>query len=316
MGKNEASRKLTYSVDQYTLANSVMPEVGARLNAAATSLAQARGLKLERKTQAYKMSNGHPVPGLFNMTWSARNGLKPGFTVAVEHSPANYLNVEVKATPWYPVAVIIALVIGSLISYLYVPWLLADFSRRVTHPLIIVGIVIVFILALAYIGRSLILCGLIAIASSLTFGFIIGAAIGWGIAAKATNLKHGEALRPGLMEILARMDAPISVATAGAYGAAPGYSLGPPTAASPYYAPAPPSQAPARYSPLPPSAAAVYATPFPPMQVSASYYSTPVPAYDAPALSNVASAPCPTCATPVVAGASSCASCGLELVWD
>lgn len=300
-------RKLTYSVDQYSLAQTIVPNLAARIESGVAPLAQARGLTIERERTAYKMASGHAVPGLYNMKWKAAKGMLPGFNVSLKHDKGNYLNVTVKASPWYPSAVVVAIVVGSILSYFYLPWLLSDFFRNIGNPLIIVGMIIVFILSLVYVIRSLILSGIIALVSTVTFGFIAGAILGWFIASSMSDTKHGTALKPGLMEIIARVDAPMPYAPAMAPSVAGGYA---PYAANPYAAAAPPMRVAPLANTRPPAPGAPPRM-HPPASPAAPRYGGPPPAAAARP-----TAPCPTCSKPVFIGSPKCLGCGLNLVWD
>src|SRR5258706_6155334 len=131
------TREYDYAVDYGSFTQVVMPEVWRRLEAAIYPLAQQRDLQVARTQKIVKTETGHTVAGINNVTWSARKGLKAGFTVELEHSEKNYLHVKVNAKPHYPIAWAFSILLGVAISYFWMPYLWANWNAMLSNPVFI-----------------------------------------------------------------------------------------------------------------------------------------------------------------------------------
>jgi hypothetical protein len=317
MAPSQRQREFTYNTDSVSFVTAVMPELWQRIESRVHPLAQERGLQVRRKDEVVKTTAGHLVGGIHNMTWSARNGLAAGFTVTLTHDPLNYLKVKVSTGPYYPVAAATSLVLGLLISFFWIPYLVGNWNALWSNPLFLGLFVIMWILLLVA-TRTIFVSAILAGLSTFVFGFVVGYALGYGIGMAMGNSKHGMKINPALVSIIQGLSQPSArpFAPAG-YGQAVPVAYAPPPAvayrpasfaAAPPAAPAPvPRLAGNRRGPRPPQAPA--AAPPAPQPPRALPPLTAAPAAPADV------APCPQCQQPVAIGAAACAACGLALVW-
>lgn len=307
-------REYNYAVDQWTLSSTVMPEVFRRIDAQVEPLARQRGLQVARESAVVKTGSGQPVAGLQNMTWKARKGMSAGFTIKLEHGKGNYLNVKVRARPFYPLAYVMSVALGLLISYMWIPYLSANFDALLHNPIFILLVIVMYIV-IVFATRLIFISAILAILSTWTFGFLAGYAIGWGVGSVVADSKSGGKIRPALVQVIAGLEqsggAP-SPPPAGWPAYAPPSAPG---AYAPAYAPAygapqaPPAYAPAPSRPPRPTATGTYATP-PPLKVA-----KPVAVATSSPPASGALPPCPKCGKGVSPNAASCGWCGQPLVW-
>ncbi len=288
-------REYDYTVDAWTLASVVMPEVWRRIDTQVQALAQSRNLKVQRS--AKPVAN---IPGLQNGTWRARNGMAAGFTVAVEHKEGNYLHVKVTAKPFYPIAGLISLALGLLVSWVWIPYLLSNWNAMLANPLFIVAVVVMWII-FVFATRTLFVSAILAFLSTFVFGFIGGYALGWGIGSVLGDAQSGEKIRPALVAIVQGVERP-----------GPPPAPRPPSYPMPGSAPVAPMANTPAYIPTP---RPVRPGPAPPAQRQAPAAAPPTFARVAEPAAAPELPPCPTCGKGVSPGSASCAWCGQSLVW-
>lgn len=288
MARRRLSRQYTYSVDNASFISGVMPEVWRRIEGRLYPLADERGLQVHREQKPVKTDGGQLVGGISNFTWKARKGLGPGFTLELKHNPRNYMVVNLKASPHYPLAPVASVGLGAVLSYFWLPYLFANWADLFRNPLFLVAIVAmwaVFVL----LTRTIFLSGVLAVLSSAAFGFIGGYGLGWLVAMAVASRRHGTPVHASLESLLDALDRPPGPAAPPAYPAAravPYASAVPPTATAPPGAPTP-------YLPTP---KLVGSQAFP--------------------ASSLSMAACPQCRSPVAVGVVNCPACGLGLQWS
>lgn len=293
MARPKLKREYTYSVDNASFISSVMPYIWRLVESRFYPLAEERGLKVEREQKVVKTSSGHPVGGIHNFTWKARKGLSAGFSLELEHDPKNYFHVTLTAKPFYPLAIATSVVVGLILSYFWIPYLISHWNELFRN-LVMIGAVVVMWVIFVLLTRTIFLSGILAFLSSFAFGFIVGYAVGWAIGMVVAQGQHGERIQPALEAIINGLDNPPASGSS-AYGK-------PPT--QPYY---------------PPATAVKYASPAAP-----SGGATPNPKVPSPKLvnpnsmpaSSISTAACPQCRASVAVGALRCPTCGLGLQWS
>lgn len=296
MARAQLKREYTYSVDNASFITRVMPYIWQLVEGRFYPLAEERGLQVEREQKVVKTSSGHPVGGIHNFTWKARKGVSAGFSLELEHDPKNYFHITLTAKPFYPLAIVVSLVLGVVLSYFWIPYLISNWGELYRNWLMI-GAVIVMWVIFVLLTRTIFLAGILAFLSSFAFGFIVGYGIGWAMGMVVAQGQHGQRIQPALESLINGLDNP-PVSGAGP----PAYR--PPDATASY----------------PPATAVKYASPAADPAPSAD----PGPRLPTPKLvgpknmpaSTISMAACPQCRGSVAVGALTCQSCGLGLQWS
>jgi hypothetical protein len=304
-------REYTYAVDNHSFIAAVMPQLYRLVEGRFYPLAEERGLRVERDQAVVKTDTGHPVGGISNFTWKARKGMAPGFSLELVHDPRNYFHVTLTAKPFYPLAYLVSVLLGVVLSYFWIPYLVEHWSELFRNWVIIGAVVVMWVVWLTA-TRTIFLSGILAILSTVAFGFILGFAVGWAIGMVVGRGQHGGRVQPVLESLIAGLDnAPV---------------LGP-DAPPPFHGPPP--------QPYPPPRAVEYGAPGPqpvyaqarevgPGAPAPSGPATPAPRFPTPRLvgarsfpaSSISMAACPQCRGSVAVGVPNCPSCGLALQWS
>jgi hypothetical protein len=252
-----------------------------------------------------------------NRRWRFSSGFKPGFTVVLRHQKQNILQMQLVGRPTFPMAWVVALILGAALELLWFPWISTNFFRIWSLPLIgplyIVAIVVstflvywlvvkvtnIIFISLIVLG----LCGVASVALSYFWGFIFGSMIGWTLITRAYSSCSARHVKEGLAvamtnaaSVVANMAPPAVVSPAYAYG--PGY------VAPPFYAPAPAMGPAPQQMPM-----ANYYAPQPYMAPART------PGYHPPPPAAPSGHPCPTCRGPIAMGAPFCPACQTPLNW-